>query len=66
LASEICALTEYRAFRNTDPPQLAEIWRSQPPSRGLMQPMSVAILEHYVFSKPTFDSAGLIVAQSEG
>jgi ribosomal protein S18 acetylase RimI-like enzyme len=59
-------LIEYRAFRNTDPPQLAEIWRSQPTGRGLMQPMSVAILEHYVFSKPTFDRRGLIVAVDDG
>jgi GNAT superfamily N-acetyltransferase len=66
LAGEICALIEYRAFRNTDPPQLAEVWRSQRASRGLMQPMSVAILERYVFSKPTFDPAGLIVAASDG
>lgn len=66
MASEICALIEYREFRNTDPPQLAEIWRSQQASRGLMQPMSVAILEHYVISKPTFDRRGLIVAVDEG
>ncbi|MEX0977685.1 MAG: hypothetical protein WDZ48_02470, partial [Pirellulales bacterium] len=62
MASEIRALTEYRAFHNTDPPQLAEIWRSQQASRGLMQPMSVAVLDHYVLSKPTFDPRGLIVA----
>jgi ribosomal protein S18 acetylase RimI-like enzyme len=59
-------LIEYREFRNTDAPQLAEIWRSQPTSRGLMQPMSMAVLEHYVFSKPTFDRRGLIVAVDEG
>jgi ribosomal protein S18 acetylase RimI-like enzyme len=62
VASEISALIEYRAFRNTDPPQLAEIWRSHASSRGLMQPMSVAALDRYVLSKPTFDNAGLIVA----
>lgn len=66
MASEIRALTEYRAFRNTDPPQLAEIWRSQPSSRGWMQPMSSAILERYVISKPTFDPQGLIVAVEAG
>lgn len=66
MASEIRTLTEYRAFRNTDLPQLAEIWRSQPAGRGLMQPMSTAVLERYVVSKPTFDPAGLIVAVDEG
>jgi ribosomal protein S18 acetylase RimI-like enzyme len=55
-------LTQYRAFRNTDPPGLAEVWRSQPLQGGLMQPMSMAVFERYVFSKPTFDREGLIVA----
>jgi len=34
--------------------------------RGLMQPMSVAVLERFVFSKPTFDRYGLIVAVEDG
>ncbi|MBI3838986.1 MAG: hypothetical protein HY288_13780 [Planctomycetia bacterium] len=55
-------MVQYRAFRNTDPPQLAEVWRSQTAQRGLMQPMSMAVLERFVFSKPTFDRQGLIVA----
>jgi GNAT superfamily N-acetyltransferase len=55
-------LVQYRAFRNTDPPQLAEVWRSQTAQRGLMQPMSMAVLERFVFSKPIFDRQGLIVA----
>lgn len=66
MASEICALIEYRAFRNTDLSQLAEIWRGHSTSRGLMQPMSMAVLERYVISKPTFDRQGLIVAEGEG
>ena len=40
----------YRTFRNTDPPHLVDIWRSQPPERALVQPMSVALLPEY---KPT-------------
>ncbi len=52
----------YRPFRNSDPPALAEIWRSQPPERGLMQPMSANLLEQMVLSKPYFENAGLIVA----
>lgn len=51
----------YRAFRNTDPPRLAELWRNQT-RRGLMQPMTMAALDRYVLSKPTFDREGLIVA----
>jgi ribosomal protein S18 acetylase RimI-like enzyme len=41
---------------------LAEVWRAQPPLRALMQPMSVAILDRLVLSKPYFDRHGLIVA----
>ncbi len=53
---------QLRRFKNTDPPALAEIWKSQPPQRGVMQPMSAALLEHCVFSKQYFDPEGLIVA----
>ena len=66
MANEIRALIEYRAFRNTDLPQLAEIWRGQSTCRGLMQPMSMAVFERFVVSKPTFDPGGLIVAADEG
>jgi len=52
----------FRPFRNTDPPHLAEIWCSQPPQRGVLQPVSVPLLEHAVFSKMHFDRHGLIVA----
>lgn len=55
-----------RPFRNSDPPALAEIWRVQPDSRGIMQPMSLAVLEHFVWSKPYFDRLGLLVAEKDG
>ena len=54
-----------RPFHNTDPPHLAEIWRSQPPQRGLLQPVSASLLEYSVFSKMHFDREGLIVATKE-
>jgi ribosomal protein S18 acetylase RimI-like enzyme len=53
---------QFRPFHNTDPPHLAAIWRSQPPQRGVMQPMSALLLEQFVFSKPYFEPAGLILA----
>lgn len=59
-------MIEYRTFRNSDPPKLAEIWRSQPPERGLMQPMSADLFEQFVLSKPYFDNQGLIVAADNG
>jgi ribosomal protein S18 acetylase RimI-like enzyme len=52
----------YRPFLNSDPPHLVEIWRSQPPERGLVQPMSVALLDQFIFAKPYFDRHGFIVA----
>jgi ribosomal protein S18 acetylase RimI-like enzyme len=55
----------FRTFRNTDPPWLAEIWRDQPPQRGLMQPVTAGLLEQLVFSKPYFDPEGLIVVLSD-
>jgi ribosomal protein S18 acetylase RimI-like enzyme len=58
-------LIGYRAFRNTDPPALAEIWRSQPVEHGRLQAMSAALFDQWVLSKPYFDNAGLIVAVDE-
>jgi hypothetical protein len=55
-------LIHYRPFRNSDPPALAEIWRSQPPLPRLAQPMSAAMWEQCVLAKPYFDAQGLIVA----
>ena len=55
----------YRPFRNSDPPTLTKLWSSVDPIKGLMQPMSVAVLERHVFSKPYFDRHGLILAFEE-
>ncbi len=59
-------MIEYRPFRNTDAPLLAEIWRSQGSHRGLMQPMSAALFEAQVLSKSIFDRFGLILAVEDG
>jgi ribosomal protein S18 acetylase RimI-like enzyme len=55
----------FRPFRNTDPPWLAEIWRDQPSMRGMMQPVTPTLLEQLVFSKPYFDPEGLIMLLSD-
>ncbi|TWT98022.1 putative acetyltransferase [Botrimarina colliarenosi] len=57
---------EIRPFRNSDPPALAEIWQSQPPQRGLAQPVNSAVLELCVYSKQMFDPSGLLVATRDG
>jgi GNAT superfamily N-acetyltransferase len=55
-------MIEYRCFRNDDPPRLADVWRAADLGPRAVQPMTSALLEGYVFSKPYFDRAGLIVA----
>jgi ribosomal protein S18 acetylase RimI-like enzyme len=55
-------MIDYRPFRNTDPPLLAELWCSHPPRRALVQPMTAILFEQRVLSKPYFDRQGLLVA----
>jgi GNAT superfamily N-acetyltransferase len=52
----------YRPFLNSDPPLLAEVWRGSAGRRGLAQPISTAMIEQSVLSKPYFDRDGLILA----
>ena len=41
---------------------LVDIWRSQPPERALMQPMSLAVFDQMVLAKQYFDPAGMAIA----
>jgi len=56
----------YRSFRNTDPPALVEIWNDAFNGRGAVHLRHSTPLEHYVFAKPYFDPAGLILAVENG
>lgn len=56
---------QFRSFCNSDPPQLAEIWREQPPQRGVAQPVTAGLLDQLVFSKQYFDPEGVIVAHQD-
>ena len=58
-------MIEYRCFRNDDPPRLADVWRAADLGPAAMQPMTAALLEASVFSKPYFDREGLIVAADD-
>jgi ribosomal protein S18 acetylase RimI-like enzyme len=58
-------MIRFRPFRNTDPPALCEVWRSQPPRRGLTSSLTPILLDRYVYSKPYFDRFGLIVAEDD-
>lgn len=55
-------MLRYRRFRNTDPPIVAEIWRSRAEELALVQPVSADLFEQFVFGRLHFDYAGLIVA----
>jgi len=55
-------MIDYRCFRNDDPPRLADLWRAADLGPRAVQPMTSALLEACVFSKPYFDREGLLVA----
>ena len=58
-------MIEIRCFRNSDPPRLADVWRAADLGPAAMQPMTAALLEASVFSKPYFDRDGLLVANAD-
>lgn len=55
-------MIDYRFFRNTDPPTLVEIWNRSFPGRSAVQLRSSYPLERFVFAKPFFDPAGVVIA----
>lgn len=57
---------EFRCFRNDDPPRLAEAWKAADLGPGALEPMTAALLETSVFSKPYFEREGLVVAEDAG
>jgi len=56
-------MISYRPFRNTDPPVVTAIWRTQAGQPGYAQPVSVDVFEQMVFAKLYFDYEGLIIAR---
>ena len=59
-------MIQFRAFRNTDPPALAELWNRSVPEMGVVRPLGVHELDSHAFGTVYFDRAGLIVAQRDG
>jgi ribosomal protein S18 acetylase RimI-like enzyme len=55
-------VTQYRTFRNTDPPALADLWNACFPNRGAAHLRGTILLEYFTFAKPYFDPASLILA----
>jgi ribosomal protein S18 acetylase RimI-like enzyme len=56
-------VVRYRTFRNDDPPRLTLIWNETFTGRGEVHLRHSSPLDNYVFAKPYFDPAGLIVAE---
>jgi ribosomal protein S18 acetylase RimI-like enzyme len=62
----LAAVLEYRSFRNEDPPALVAIWNDAFTGRGSVHLRGTSALEHFLFAKPYFDPAGLIIATYNG
>jgi ribosomal protein S18 acetylase RimI-like enzyme len=56
----------FRAFRNGDPPALADLWNRGVPERAVVRPLSPHEFDERVLSKFTFEAEGLILAEDEG
>jgi ribosomal protein S18 acetylase RimI-like enzyme len=54
----------YRPFRNTDPPPLLDVWNEAATGRGAFPLRTAMLLERWLFCKPYFDPASLIVAEN--
>src|SRR5437762_447614 len=57
---------QYRRFRNTDPPALAELWNDAFQGRGAFPVRSANLFEYGIFAKPYFDPNGLLLAEEDG
>jgi ribosomal protein S18 acetylase RimI-like enzyme len=57
-------VTDYRTFRNPDPPRVADVWNASlaGPRTVLIPPRSTGLLECFTLAKPYFDRDGLILA----
>src|SRR5260221_1751195 len=53
---------EYRPLRNNDPPRVVALWNDAASHRGAAMLHHASALETWLFSKPYFDPAGLILA----
>ena len=65
-AKGLLLVVQYRIFKNGDPPGLVEIWNEAFVGRGAARLRHSSVLERFVFAKPYFDPAGLIVAEKDG
>ena len=55
-------MISYRRYRNTDPPQLVDVWNQACTGRGAYPLRTPGVLERWVFAKPYFDPSAVTVA----
>jgi GNAT superfamily N-acetyltransferase len=53
---------QYRTFRNGDPPTLVQLWNQCFTNRGATILRGTMLIEYFLFAKPYFDPAGLLLA----
>jgi len=59
-------MIRFRPFCNADPPGIVSIWQSRAEQPGVAQPVSVDLLEQFVFGKVCFGETGIFMALDEG
>jgi ribosomal protein S18 acetylase RimI-like enzyme len=59
-------VTQFRPFRNGDPPALADLWNRGVPGYGTARPLTAHEFDARVTNQPYFDAKGLIVAERGG
>jgi ribosomal protein S18 acetylase RimI-like enzyme len=59
-------VTQFRPFRNSDPPGLVKLWNQTSPERGTARPLRVHELDAHAFGTVNFEADGLIVAERDG
>ena len=59
-------MIRFRAFRNGDPPALAELWNRGLPDREVVRPLSPHEFNEMILTRLHFDAKGLILAEDDG
>lgn len=59
-------MTNFRSFRNGDPPALADLWNRGLPVSGTARPLTAHDFDYHIVSRLDFDASGLIVAERDG
>ena len=56
----------FRAFRNGDPPALADLWNRGVPEQGTVRPLSAHEFDEMILGRLQFEADGLILAEDDG